>query len=835
MNLLDVLDGNDWSIQQAIQTTFPFDPQFYSSYIRPRLQQRNCDLPLVLVDGTRYDREITSSDWREAPIGTDYLLEPVDPTGVFHPKINLFASERSVYVSVTSANLTLEEYCKAAQIGYATGFQESTLADAPDEVGDTYFLATSVRDFYTELLEHDGLVTGQDARTYITETAETLAWLDDVADTPARDAGKQTTWFLSNLSEPILQQALDRLGRRGQTITRAKLYAPYYGTPNVLKRVSEQIDPDRLDLLVEPESTALDVAGLPDALGEFDYEIRRMEARTATRWVHAKFLLLEGPWGTACLYGSPNMTSSALLDTAVNGNIEAALLTLATDDSAAVLEDALFDADAYEFEVSDPISDLETLDLRATSYEGWEAMDRSDRAEIALADARLTQPGSDDTSELILTIAGIEGTHDITVRTDTGVQRTVETTLDADDQELSVYLSEGVRADWAGAVVTVEINGTTSNPRRVVEEMQAYYREFREMTRSSGTQSSNTLLREILENPDTVAVNVFDIAMSELRQRRQQTGDSDTRRTAADDEEVYPERSAPNLTTGGRSRQSLPSLVQQHLAYHQERAVTALDLDDQPQPDDPQQFIDHARTFWETIELCFALDQFGQLDTDQINTDRLFTYCERQLDDWFDHIGMVTQRLNGLIDQIASNRAVQDAFIGESERDVSELTVWRSTCEILFLHPGVVLEFDHTSAYTVYQSKNGLANRLVSVFKDVHPHIGQHILDGEMLTKDVETLLTNLAVELETEAATIDLDGTGIQALLLYLLVQRIASSDSFLEGLTTHERFAGPHLSELAEFVLEADEVMVDYGLVTSLQWSFTLADQREEIEALR
>jgi hypothetical protein len=123
MNLLTELEGEGWSIQQALLTTYPFDPQFFSRYVRPRLRRRNCDLPLVLVDASQYERNLTNGDWREAPIGTDYLLDPVYSKGVFHPKVNLYASERSVYFTVSSANLGLEEYCKAAQIGYGGGFQ----------------------------------------------------------------------------------------------------------------------------------------------------------------------------------------------------------------------------------------------------------------------------------------------------------------------------------------------------------------------------------------------------------------------------------------------------------------------------------------------------------------------------------------------------------------------------------------------------------------------------------------------------------------------------------------------------------------------------------------
>ena len=821
MNLLDVLEGRNWSIQQAIQTTFPFDPQFYSSYVRPRLRKRNCDLPLVLVDGSRYEKEITSSDWSAAPIGTDYLLEPVATRGVFHPKINLFASDRSVYYTISSANLSLEEYCKAAQIGYADGFQKNTLTNEPAQVGESYFIAKDVRDFFTEVIDQDGLVTGQDARNYITETVETLSWLDEEVDTDSFDGVDRTTRFLSNISEPILSQALAQLNERDWigNISRARLYAPFYGTPDVLQRIATQLNADQLDLLVEEESTALEVTGLPEALDDVDYTVRRMEAQHATRWVHAKFMMLEGDWGRACLYGSPNMTSTALMNSSTGGNIEAALFTIVPAESSMTLEEAVFDADSYQFTVSDPVESPETLDLRSTSYEGWESMHQRDQTEVHLADARVTQPGSDGNSELILTIAGIAGEHQFTVRTNDGAEKIVTTAIGAEDRELSVTLSASDRDKWTQSVVTVHVDGAISNPRRIVEKTQAYYREYREMSKSAGTQSSNTLLREILQNPDTAAVNVFDIALSELRNNMGQSAGTDTPGSDAEPKESFPERGPTNLTRGGGSLPSLHTLISQHLEYHREQALAALDVDEQPLLSDLQQFVDHARTFWETIELCFTLDRLGQLDTDRVSTDKLFSRCGNQLDQWFDTLSIVTQRLNSIIEQIESSASMEKNDFADADATISEHRIWQSVCGLLFLHPGVVLEFEYNTGYSVFHSKNTLRNQIVDAFKNSHPYIAQHLLQGETLVEQVETLLDTLSVQFGTSEEEIELSGKGMQIVVLYILIQRTDASESFLSGLSAHEQFSGARLTSLINFALEAEEAIFDYGIMAPLE----------------
>jgi len=127
---------------------------------------------------------------------------------------------------------------------------------------------------------------------------------------------------------------------------------------------------------------------------------------SSTRWVHAKYMTLEGDWGTACLYGSPNMTSTALLDTASRGNVEAGILQVFEPDQPRPLDGSLFHNASFPFDLSEPVTDLESLSLRSQSYEGWESKVSHDRPDFRLLDAQLTQAGSDEESELILRLRG---------------------------------------------------------------------------------------------------------------------------------------------------------------------------------------------------------------------------------------------------------------------------------------------------------------------------------------------------------------------------------------------------------------------------------------------
>lgn len=828
MNLLEELEGEGWSIQQALLTTYPFDPQFFSGYVRPRLRKRNCDLPLVLVDATRYERNITSGDWREAPIGTDYLLEPVYSNGVFHPKVNLYASERSVYFTVSSANLGLEEYCKAAQIGYSDGFQRYWLTDDEHDVGEAFSVARDIRDFFEQLLEVEGYVTGQDARDYVREATTTLEWLDGEETT--QPEAEQNIWFLSNLSESILDQVVSRVG----DVKSVQMYAPFYGSPNVLRQISEILDADRLEFVVESESTAMDVQGLPGALDR-DFAVREMEHSSA-RWVHAKYMTLEGDWGTACLYGSPNMTSTALLEPASRGNVEAGFLQVFPLEQTRPLDGSLFHNASFPFELSDPVADLDSISLRDQSYEGWEGNVSDNHGDFRLLDAQLTQAGSDGEAELIFRLGGISGEHTFLVATEKGDERRMTATIES-DAELSIRVDEDDRAAWRDAVVTIAVpaGGLRSNARQVVQESQEYYREYRDITRSGGTESTNTLLRAVLQNPDASAAGVFNVAISELQKMSQQgVGGSETAAPDGRGVPQFPERSPARLAGSSSSTPSLPKLIENHLSYQRERAVNVLTTDERPTPNTIERSIEHLRTFWETVELCLVMDCLGELDSASTDVKGLFATCRSELSELMDQLPAIIRRLNGIIDRTDQEPEVKKEFLTDEIDTIEEHPLWKTVFDSLFFDPSLVLELDYRAGREVTAPRQNFARQIRSSLSLANPGIWQYLYDGSYVVPEAAVKLEDLRVEYGDEKQEVPVSSNGTQALLLYILVQQVVSDSNFLHGLRNHPQFSTRNLESLAGFAVQADDFIVEYGLVGRIQWSIPLKDAYTAVREL-
>jgi hypothetical protein len=612
------------------------------------------------------------------------------------------------------------------------------------------------------------------------------------------------------------------------------MYAPFYGSPNVLRQIGETLDADRLEFVVESESTAMDVGRLPDALDR-DFVVREMEHSSA-RWVHAKYMTLEGDWGTACLYGSPNMTSTALLEPASRGNVEAGFLQVFSPEQTRPLDGSLFHNASFPFELSDPVTDLDSLSLRNQSYEGWEGKVSDNRGDLRLLDAQLTQAGSDGEAELIFRLGGISGEHTFLVVTETGDERRMTATPEA-DTELSIRVDEDDRGTWEDAVVTIAVpaEGLRSNARRVVQESQEYYREYRDITRSGGTESSTTLLRTVLQNPDASAAGVFNIAISELQKMSQQgAGGSETAAPDGRGAPQFPERSPARLAGSSSAAPSLPKLIENHLSYQRECAVNVLTTDELPTPNTVEQSVEHLRTFWETIELCLVMDCLEELNSDSTDVEGLFATCRSELAELMNHLPTIIRRLNGIIDRAEQEADVKKEFLTDEVESVDEHPLWATVFDSLFLDPSLVLELDYRAGRKVTAPRHNFARQIKSGLNLANPAIWQYLLDGSYVVSETNVYIENLQVDYGEEKQEVPVSTSGTRTLLLYILVQQVVSSPGFLDGLQNHPKFSAEDIESLAEFAVEADDAIVEYGLVGSIQWSITLKEAYTDVKKL-
>lgn len=789
MNLLKELEGNGWKIQTAIQTTFPFDPQFYSRYVTTRLGRRNCSQPLVLVDSSKYESNI-SDEWSTAPIGDAYLAEPVYSPQVFHPKINLYASSRSVYFTVSSANLTLSEYCDAIQIGQSGGLQEDWLDDDDREIVEVGAVAREVADFIEQLGNSDW-ITGTDAQNYIDESVELLNWLE-APSVPDRSA-----IFLSNLNIPLLEQILDRVG----DIEVAQLYAPFWGSPGVMQEIIDQIEPKRTEFIVEDGNTNLDVTALDTTISR-EFQLRTLD-HTDVRWLHAKVLTLQGKWGSACLYGSANMTGAALLSDADSGNVEAGILRIEDEpcyfdmQAGEVLTD-----DAFEYSLNEP-ADPASITRRERDYEGWETERR--QPEIQLLDARLSAANEQGDSTLHLTVENIGGDTEIVDLISVADQLSKQVSIEGGESTATVEIeiNEEDRPSWANATVQLRVpeDDRESNIRRVTLETQEYYTDFRQMADSNGRVGSNDLVNAVLFEDETSAVNVLHEAYSMLEDAQQSGGESPEQDTDNNESRTWRERRFRAAARASSRRVTTPKLVKQILDYHLVAAASALDADE-PGVDNLDEFVDHMDSFWGLMQACLVCDLIGVATNSKI-----LDQCKNVLNELRNDrvLRELRQSVNRTVNQIESDTTDTEVD------DRSELPVWKEIYRVFFVHPVVLMEIEDRLGKHLLDPL-WLLQEIHSAFTELTPHAQQYVLETETTTEEAERIFDSITSRLREREEQVESINHDPLAVATFFVLMREGSD--FVNSVATSPRLSNDQRQSLGEWTQQGRSLLEDYGL---------------------
>lgn len=570
MNLVDALGGCEAT--HAVCTTYPFEPLFFGNYAIDPLQESGVATPVVLMDHRQYDKLARQRQLTSRAIGQYYYLEPVAVESTFHPKVAFLAGDDACHVSVSSANLTLAEYTTAAQLGQTVTIPADPDADDPPS-SRALAVAQDVREFIAHLGHRH--VSGRDAQTELQQAVQETAWLDDRSPEPAPGG------FVHNLDTPILEQVLNQL----PAVDRTTFFAPFFGSETTLREIHKHIDAAEYEILVADGSTHLDPAAAVNAF-DGDVTFRALTHDTA-RWIHAKAIVFHGEWGTATLYGSPNVTGKALLETAATGNLEAGVLHYDSNDTT-----DLWDQNAFPAHPG-PVRESNAFEFADYSF----SSDSTTSPALTLADARVER-SADDEVVVRFIAPGIDSGTTVTVNALTDDMTDIVWTTDADEDVdgCAVRLPES----WAESIVRLSVpNIGDSNYRQITTEPTAGSRRVGDVLRNDGRDTVQSLVDETLFLGVDIAPSVITEAVSRLSdkydKRDEAPPEDDDRDTA-----TATGTDNPGFATGVHSVSTTnrkPHLsVKDAMDYAESRIETI--LENPPTVVSAEELLDHFENLW---------------------------------------------------------------------------------------------------------------------------------------------------------------------------------------------------------------------------------------------
>lgn len=294
-----------------VLTTYCFDPFFFDTYLLNNIRYNNPNAEIiVLIDAEQYGKSYENFTDLS---GKNYHLIPIYVNdGVFHPKMFLFLSKlnEKLALYIGSGNLTLPGLTKNAEL------ISKTIYDLDKQYSNI-----------KQLLEFlDGLKNNFIFEKKVVETLENV--IEYLLLFSGDEIVNSRFKMLNNLNNGIIPQLIEEL--ETDDFEELVMLAPFLSSrPAVIEELNRALTFKKVTLILPKDNHNLDNV---DSYIKFasdnsiELEIKEGEFKEdSARKFHSKILYLKG-LKDYLLIGSPNLTISALLETADKGNIEFSIL-----------------------------------------------------------------------------------------------------------------------------------------------------------------------------------------------------------------------------------------------------------------------------------------------------------------------------------------------------------------------------------------------------------------------------------------------------------------------------------------------------------------------------
>jgi hypothetical protein len=317
--LPELLQGQ-WS--SAMILTYGADLGFFERHLAGQLAR--VPLRLVLGDGRRLGEklvEAATTGQRLKMANRSYLAAPIRHSRAAHAKLILLLGPREGVLVVGSGNLGHDGYASPGELWHVFRYQDKQ----PQHLDEFASARTLI----------DGLANRELLDPPTVDLLQTLwgtaPWLPTTPAAP--------TAVCHNLDQPLIDQlaaAVDWPVR--EMIAHAPFHDPDCAA---LERLVELFRPERLRVLVS-RNTSVDPDRLTSAVSKYTNALEMIKvASDPATYIHAKWIHLKGDTAEAILTGSANLSRSALLRTAADGNVEAGIITIADRGGFAAIYDHL--------------------------------------------------------------------------------------------------------------------------------------------------------------------------------------------------------------------------------------------------------------------------------------------------------------------------------------------------------------------------------------------------------------------------------------------------------------------------------------------------------------
>ncbi len=305
VNLVETVFSKNYHFESGILCTYGLNLNFFENYLMKLDALYSCDNICIFTDSGTYDGFIKESKESYIPrwLNKKYLVNRLKTSGVFHPKLYMFASEKKAVVGIGSANLTRDGI--ASNLELLSDFEISEKDPA---------CASLLRDcieYVRRLAQISKSKNAVDQVDVFSQLCRTYFYSDE-------ENGIQ---FVHNLDRPLIETIKESV--KDSKISKIQVLSPFYDaelTP--FKTLRDTFPDSAFEIYLQQKKTNFP----KEMFADLKSQTSLLLYKNIERYMHGKAILLHSNDAVLLFSGSANFTRSALNEAPPTGNYEIGLL-----------------------------------------------------------------------------------------------------------------------------------------------------------------------------------------------------------------------------------------------------------------------------------------------------------------------------------------------------------------------------------------------------------------------------------------------------------------------------------------------------------------------------
>lgn len=330
-NILDTVENNIY--HSCVILGFSYDPIFFDEVVYPAIKRTGIVNVLVFVDNMMLEQSLERVITDSFRKSDGYSLCSIRAKSAFHPKVLQFHGEKNSRTLIGSGNPTFGGYSRNYELWFS--FQTDI-----EDLGESH-IACDVWNYMKRVTAQSGGIVEKKLRL-IEDHSSWLKSLKPVGNSFFPFIGNQKLMVAGNDTAGIYAKLSEVLS--GDKIDTISIHSPFYDENlSLLKAFEEDLSPKTINIFIQPEYAVIPVDNIKRLSKNCHFYnvdgLFKKQGKSSNRYIHAKLYEFYGRKANYFMFGSPNLSFSAMGNSSLSGTNDELALIIRTDRNISYFDD----------------------------------------------------------------------------------------------------------------------------------------------------------------------------------------------------------------------------------------------------------------------------------------------------------------------------------------------------------------------------------------------------------------------------------------------------------------------------------------------------------------